>query len=278
MLPLCLLNSCSQDMSETSTPSTEEKEVTFTFFSSSIEELSRADITPSETFKFLDVAFFNSSTGKLYKELHQVPNTNGETFGKMKVALANGTYDMVAIANAGSEKATITSATKASFADSKAYKTQYCYKQLTVDNENETQNCSMKWGNAAFKIQSTAIITGQISKAEIEIKGKCGNIFNPKTGYSVDTEGISRSINNTLTTDLPGFRANCFLASDEEKVNVTVKLYNDDKLLQTLSFTDVQLKVGCLTTYKGALLGATDELNFEFNTSDMASSGADKEF
>lgn len=284
---ISLLVSCGNDVTSVDMPASQEKLVSFSFFSSEIDSLSKASATsradPSGVFNFLRVTFFDASSNTIVKDILQVPNTEGETFGTFKIRLPYGSYKMVAIANNGSAKANMESPQKVTFANNTAVKTQYAVCDVTVNQESSTTiNSQMAWGNTSFLLKNTDDAkesTPTVGKVVITISGKCGNEFNPQTGYAIDQEGITRTYPNT-NTHIPSVNAYAFLASDEEKVSVTCEFYDKDvtKAIRTLKFDNVVLKKGYVTTYTGPFLTKNNDVTIQFASTTMPSSGADETF
>jgi len=299
------LASCSKEDVMTQSSQVTNHEVAFNFFEKSISEIdspartawgTRAEtsgtkeLKESELATELVVVLFpkgkDSDTTYIARQV-----STDKDFGKIKLYVPNGEYQMVAIAaNTKSpspgNRVTINSTTEVVFPQNIVSDMFYTNMSITVkDGKNaQSHDCLLKRGVTALVLNcKEERRPEQIKTFSYEISGNCGNVFNPTTGYCKNPSKLVR------TYDISGdnykdkhlyFTIFLFLGDDDiPDINLSTKAVDKDgNEMKSNSFDDVRLIKGKKTTYTGPFLNINSSASFNIENGLMEDSEYNKDF
>ena len=211
-------------------------------------------------------------------------------FGKVKLEVPPGTYNMVVVAantkDLSAGRVTIHSSTNVTFPNDTPSDMVYACQQITVAANVSSQAfaATLTRGVSAFKLQTTDFPTLKSTSQTISITGDCGTAFNPTTGRCVTTNGTTRSFTFDPTKyqgpSYTYFMIYTFLNEDDVS-NLTVDAVSadtDGNALRSLHFDDVHLVKGKATIYKGNVFTTNNTAAFTVATTTMEESDYSKEF
>ena len=286
---LLLLVGCTSNEAMDSPSQVSNQQVTLSFFEASIQPMqtpqkvrSRAGDEGNKALK--DCAFTylhlvlipTNGEGKTF-DIVQDKSTEGNNFGKVSIKVPVGEYNMIAVASKN-QNVQINSVTEVVFPD-KVTDMAYIYEKIVVKTGNNAFSSLLKRAVAKFTIENTGEKSNDASQLVFHLSGNCSNKFNPTTGLAVDNGQIDPVV--AIPKDIPTkYSVYAFLSSADEKnikVDVDVKDKNGS-VLKSLSFNDVNLKVGYVTTYSGNLFEQSNMADFTFSGSDFSDSGAGTTF
>lgn len=290
------LVSCTQEnvMGE-STPQVTNHTISLTFFEQSMSDMgggsranSGASLADCHAFSELAVALIpvgkEEGTGYIIRQ-----DSLEEDFGKVAMQVPAGDYHLVAVAaniNLTSDKhIDIKSCSEVHFPSDTPTDMVYAYKDITVKSSVSEQSFStaMTRGVSALVLQATELTPLYVTSEEIEIKGGCGNIFNPSTGACKEETPITRTIAidaKKYQTKTLFFTTYVFL-KDPDVGSIQVSAIAKDKngkVLRSINFNDVHLVRGKITTYTGRLFSNDNNATFTVDNPKWENSGYDVEF
>lgn len=293
-----LLMSCSKENVESSTSQVSKHEVAFNFFEKTISNIeTRGDtqggtsLADSKLFTELEVVLVSADKESRYEYKVRQNTTDNKNFGCIKVYVPSGKYKLIAVAaktNSVSEtnRIDIKSATEVVFPNNIPSDMAYICKDITIDEESDIQtfDCTLQRGISVFKLQAKDLATSNLKSITCSISGKCGNVFNPSTGYCKSEAKVNRTF-NLDRDDIINKRINVmnyvFLSEDDtNEINITVKTIDKDgKTVKEMTFEKVHLVKGKQTTYQGPIFtnGSTG-LTLTISELEIESSGYDTEF
>lgn len=220
--------------------------------------------------KVLTLAFFKSD-GTEQCRLTQVKgdNTTYTTFGDFTVNLPLGSYTMVVIGrdNFDGDVLALTSPTEAEYTSERVRETFSATKDFTV-SDNEGVNLSMTLNRVVAKVVvvSTDARTANVQNIRTTFSAG-GKGFNPTSGLATANTGFSNVVKGAGTTGNTTTATNfLFLASDEQKVNITVETLDaDGNTITSTVVPDVPLKRNRVTTLTGKMYSADATSTFTLN-------------
>lgn len=297
LLGLCVLASvfvtgCSTDDATTNSPVTnfsEMQDVSLSFYDVSMRPIgegmtqTRADDN-SPAFTRLDVKLLSENESYLYRQYYS--KDDAENFGKLQIKVPVGDYQMVAIASKYTDEDSvgIASTSSVTFPSDKLTDMQQAVVPVTVKaGATNNVSASLKRTISKFSIKCTDAIPGNAETIRFSVTGNCGTSLNPTTGNGIEKGGYQRTISSYSKTNkgLIGMEYNIYLllSSDEEKVTINVSVLDAaGNSLNSWNFTDVGMKQGYVTVYKGALFSKDTSLNFVIDTKAIRESGYGKDF
>lgn len=281
---LIFLSGCVNDESLIDSQVTNE-DVNIAFYDIYMEEIGHVDsnantrvtaLNKVSTFKTLTVALFPTKSDSVYR--YQQNSTDSD-YGSLSVKLPIDKYVLVAVASAG-PSVEIVSPTEVNFPNNHVKDHVYVCDTIEVKGgASNTIVSTMKRALASLQIIFTNKDVANLSKISLEIKGNCSAHLCATDGFSTVSEGYSRTMDFSSSVISAGIAAYVFLCSDQENVDVTVKLYDTEgNLCKTKEFTDVVLRRNYVTTYTGDLVSLDKSLSFQVEEETMKSSGYDKTF
>lgn len=293
-----LLMSCSKENVENLTPQVTKHEVAFNFFEKAISDIeTRGDtqggtsLADSKLFTELEVVLVSADKESAYRYEVRQNTTENKNFGNVKVYVPSGKYKLIAVAaktNSVSEtnRINIKSATEVVFPNNIPSDMAYICKDITIDEESGTQtfDCTLQRGISVFKLIAKDVITSNLKSITCTISGKCGNVFNPSTGYCKSETKVIRTV-NLDREDIINKRINImnyvFLSEDDtDEINITVKTTDKDgKTVKEMTFKNVHLVKDKQTTYLGPIFtnGSTG-LTLTISELEIEYSGYGQEF
>ena len=285
---LLLLVGCTGNEAMDSSSQVSNQQVTLSFFEASIRPmqspqkvLSRAGDEGSKalkdcSFTYLHLVLIPTNGKEKAVDLVQDKTTEGDNFGKVSIKVPVGEYNMIAVASKNQD-VQINSANEVVFPE-KVTDMAYVNEKIVVKTGSNTFSSLLKRAVAKFTIENTGAKSNDASQLVFHLSGNCSNKLNPTTGFAADNSQIDPVV--TINESYTKFSVYAFLSSADEKnikVDVDVKDKNGN-LLKSLSFSNVNLKVGYITTYSGKLFEQSNTADFTFADTDFADSGAGTTF
>ena len=220
---------------------------------------------------FLTLAFYASNGTAVYKQTqNRDDDATYDTFGEFSTSLPMGSYTMVVVANGGDNAITLTSATSATFGESKVMET-FAYSQTVNVNSNAALNLSATLDRivSCIAVNSSDGRTEEAKKLRITTTTG-GRNFDPTTGLATANSGITATITHPEAVGAVTRSASLlFLAADEQTADVTIEsLDADDNVLYSKTVTDVPLKRNRWTILTGPLFtnASVSAGSFQVNT------------
>lgn len=282
---LIFFSGCANDESILDSQVTNE-DVNFAFYDIYMEEIGHTEsnattratpLNKVSSFKSLDIALFPTKADTVYR--YKQTSTDSD-YGSLSVKLPVGKYVLVALATVKTSGVTIVSPTEVNFANNYVMDNVYVCDTIEVkSNTSNTINCVMKRAVAGFRLKLTNQDVSALSKVTFDVEGNCSAHLSATDGLSTVSEGYSREVDVSTHTKVNLISFYMFLCSDQETVNITIKLYDSDgTLIKTKVFSDVVLKRNYMTTYTGDLVSIEKSLSFQVEQETLNSSGYDKTF
>ena len=285
---LLLLVGCTGNEAMNSPSQVSNQQVTLSFFESSIRPMqspqkvqSRAGDNGSKALKDCSFTYLHlvliptNGNGKTIDIVQDRNNTDIE-FGKVSIKVPVGEYNMIAVASKN-QNVQINSVNEVVFPD-KVTDMAYVNEIIVVKTGNNSFSSLLKRAVAKFTIEDTGTQGYDATQLVFHLSGNCSNKFNPTTGFAADINPIDPVVAVIKGTNK--YSVYAFLTSADEKdikVDIDIKDKNGN-LLKKLSFSNVNLKVGYITTYKGKLYEQSNEVDFSFTDTGFADSGAGTTF
>ena len=242
MVAACSSDSEQANLSDNSEPT----EVTLTFSPYDVTPITRTATSISGVVTHLDVWL---QEGGNTTDVHQASTDDG--FGTVNVTLdKTKTYTLYAVAHKCTSDATLADGV-ISFPDDKV--THSLYYSTTFSPATTTNlSCLMQRIVAQFSFQTTDTKPADVAKMRFTI-GSVFDRWNVSTGA---THGLDRvSTFNSVSTNNDGtvtFNLYAIVTDAQTTHTVTVEAFTSgDVLKQTRTFTDVPLRNGYKTTYRG---------------------------
>ena len=307
-----LVVSCSKEDGVMDSLSRSDKlEVSFNFFEKSISEIesragtadvaqaaspwiTRADtggkknLSECKQITELEVALFPEDRDTMYLVTQFSTDKN---FGQMKLYVPKGNYKMVAIAASTDtpskdNKVSIKSKTEVVFPKNEVTDMFYTYQDIAVKDREESQNydCILKRGVTVLQLNCRQEPCPDYMKSfKYTITGNCGNVFNPTTGHCLQKTTLTR-IYDISGDQLKGkrffFSIYFFLGEDDvTDIQLTTQsIDTEDKVVKKISFENVHMVKGKVTTYKGPFLSTHSAASFLIDSPTIPDSGFNTEF
>lgn len=200
----------------------------------------------------LNVAIFNSEGSKVATESQK---QGDEGFGSVSFNLAEGTYQVVAIAHNCEGNATLSSIEKVTFPNNKVTDTFYYYGSLTVTGEPQDLSIEMERVVSLFRLTITDDIPASVAQLKFYYTGGSSTL-SPKSGF-----GVVNSKQNEVRVVSPDSKTfDIFTipksATGTLKVTVTALDANGMEIKERI-FEDVPIKLNSITEYKGDFFQGT---------------------
>lgn len=235
-------------------------------FSISQEDLSsgstRAAVSPASynDVGAIDLAFYSGET-EVYKTTQVRGDGTYTTFGEFSCNLPVGSYTMVVVGRGwfDGDVFTLTSPTAAGYTTERARET-FCYTQaVNITNTNAVNlNATLNRIIAQLQIMSTDNRVGGVKKIRTTYSAGAKS-FNPSTGLATSNTGFAVTNSPTAAVgSTVNFGSFVFLASDEQKVNITIEVLDDNEdVMFTKYVTNVPLKRNRKTILSGPVFTET---------------------
>ena len=228
------------------------------------------------SFTYLHLVLIPTNGNGKTIDIVQDKNNQDIEFGKVSIKVPVGEYNMIAVASKN-QNVQINSVNEVVFPD-KVTDMAYVNEKIVVKTGNNAFSSLLKRTVAKFTIKNTGAQGYDATQLVFHLSGNCSNKFNPTTGFAADNSQINPVVSVSPTNI--SFSVYAFLSSADEK-NIKVDVDIKDKngsLLKKLSFSNVNLKVGYITTYTGKLFEQSNTTDFTFADTDFADSGAGTTF
>ena len=237
-----VLTACSSENEEQRMENEELSEVTLTFSPYQMEAITRAAVSIANVVTKLDVWIYES--GSEVAAVHQ--STSDADFGNVTVTLdKTKTYTLYAVAHKA-DGATLTDGV-ISFTDDKVTHSMF-YTTTFSPATTTSLSCLMTRIVADFRLEITDDIPTSAVKFRFTVNGVYDR-WNVTTGA---THGIDRvsTINYGGTSAI--FNVYAITTDEQTTHDITVEALNaDDGVIQTRVFSDVPLRNGYKTNYRG---------------------------
>ena len=241
-----MLISCSKDI-ENITDVPEKENVTITFSPYSITAMTRAAVSIGDIVNHLDVWIIQ---GTDTVEVHQT--TSDDSFGTITITLdKTKTYSLYAIGHRA-DGATLSDGV-ISFTDDKVTQSMF-YSTTFSPGTTTSLSCQMNRIVAQFRLEITDDIPEECKKLQFTLK----DVYDR---WNVSTGG-THQLNRTSVINYGGtsatFNVYAIVTDDQTTHNITISALDaNDQPLQTRTFTDVPLRNGYKTSYKGTFFTDT---------------------
>lgn len=257
-----LLAACSTDNSIHTDDTLVPVTVRVTDFSVSQDEFpgTRATTAPAsyEGIDAITLAFYDEKGTEQYKTTQLKSNLpSGKTFGEMELSLHYGTYTMVVIGRGhfSGDSFTLDSPTSAVYDCEHVRETFTCTQAVRISSTSPVDlEATLNRIVAQVAVVSTDTKTPNVARIRTTFSAG-GKRFSPTTGLALDNTGFSNTVygegNTGQTTSALNF---LFLASDEQKMDVTIETLDaDGAVLFSKTVNDVPLRRNRVTTLTGAM-------------------------
>lgn len=257
-----LLAACSTDNSIHTDDTLVPVTVRVTDFSVSQDEFpdTRATTAPAsyEGIDAITLAFYTKDGTEQYKTTQLKSNLpSGKTFGELELSLPIGSYTMVVIGRGHftGDSFTLDSPTSAVYDCEHVRETFTCTQDVRIGNCDAVElSATLNRIVAQVTVVSTDTKTPNVARIRTTFSAG-GKSFNPTTGLALDNTGFSNTVygegNTGQTTSALNF---LFLASDEQKMDVTIETLDaDGAVLFSKTVNDVPLRRNRVTTLTGAM-------------------------
>ena len=230
-------------------------------FSVSQDELpaTRATTAPAsyEGIDAITLAFYKDGTEQYTITQMKGSMPAGKTFGELELSLPIGSYTMVVIGRGhfSGDVFTLNSPTSA------VYSCDHVRETFTYTQAVDITNCDAVELSATLNRVVAQVVVNSTDNKTSDVKhirtsfSAGGKSFNPTTGLALDNTGFSNTVygegNTGQTTSALNF---LFLASDEQKMDVTIETLDaDGAVLFSKTVPNVPLRRNRVTTLTGAM-------------------------
>lgn len=242
MAAACLLSACSSAYDEEEIVTNDEQDVTLTFSPYDQEPMTRTATSIAGIVTSLDVWI---TDGEETTTIHQSSSDNG--FGSITVTLnKQKSYSLYAVGHKCATAATLTDGV-ISFPDDKVTHSMF-YKASFTPASTTSLSCLMNRIVANFRLEITDDFPSECSALRFTIE----DVFDR---WHVNTGG-THSLNRVSTITYNGsssiFNVYAIVTSENTLHNITIDaLEANNNVLQTRELTDVPLRNGYKTNYRG---------------------------
>ena len=225
----------------------------------------RLSVFDMETFGETSSTRAYSDISELATRLNLVVLKNGEkvktvsqkqgdsSFGTVALSLAEGTYQVVAIAHNCDGTATITSADKITFPNNIVTDTFYYYDDLTVGSTAVSQNLTMRRAVAMFRLILTDDLPASVRKLKFYYTGG-SSTFSALSGYGCVNS--RQTVNITVSDGQKVFEVYTFPHDEQGELKMTITALDaQDNAVGERVFESVPVARNYITRYTGSLLG-----------------------
>ena len=244
---------------ESAVANNETKKVTITFSPYDVKQMTRAARPIGDVASKLDVWLYEGTATtapeqtKPVAERHQT--VGDDDFGTLALTLDKSkTYTLYAVAHKQSAATSIANGV-VSFPDEKITQTFY-YTTTFTPSKTTSLDCVMKRCVGMFRVVIVDEIPTGVKKIGVSVNGTPTQWSFPKlAGITPRTDDYTMSWTNYKSeTDGTTIFAIYILGSDvEQKYNITVSAYDaDGAVVKQHAFTDVPIRNGYMTTYRGS--------------------------
>lgn len=272
------LSSCSNDTEEVLNPLNNESieyapvRVHVSDFSYSVEDLpgTRGVESPAgySEVQAMTLAFYSGTT-EIYSETQLKSDASTyDTFGDFTCTLPIGSYTMVVIGRgAGNDDVfTLTSPTVAAYTSEKVRETFAKMQSVTIAGTAPVDLGEITLDRVVSQLGIISTDTRPANAAKIRTTfGGGSKSFSPATGLAVNDAGFATlSTPSAAVGTKIGISNFLFLATDEENMDVTIEVLNDENdVLYTKVVEDVPFKRNRLTYLRGALFNGNVSSSFK---------------
>lgn len=214
--------------------------------------------------KAITLAFYEGTT-EVYKTTQfRADASTFTTFGTFDCTLGIGSYTMVVLAYGSENEITLTSPTSAAYTTDKCRET-FAYTQTVNVTTTAAINLGATLDRVISKVKVQSIDNQVLEARKVNLTFSAGGIsFNPTTGLATSNTGLTNEI--TIAAASGGttyFTSYLFLASDEQTVNVTIDILDeDDATLYHKVVNNVPLKRNRMTVLRGQLFSSSSSGQF----------------
>ncbi|MBQ3699877.1 MAG: FimB/Mfa2 family fimbrial subunit [Prevotella sp.] len=207
----------------------------------------------------ISVAFFQGDTKA--KAIWQ--KADDDHFGTVATALAEGSYEVVAIAHNSDGTATITSPEKVTFPSNKISDTFYYYGTLNVSSTQSTFNLDMKRNVAMFRLIQTVPLPETAKYIWFRYTGG-SSTYSPVLGFGCVKSTQTAEMEIAEGQDI--FEIYTFPHEEEDVLNITIRLLDSKKdAIKELTLENVPVTLNRITQYTGDLMNASSVSGNTFN-------------
>lgn len=257
-----LLAACSTDNSIHTDDTLIPVTVRVSDFSVSQDEFpgTRATTAPAsyEGIDAITLAFYTEDGTEQYKTTQLKSNLpSGKTFGEIELSLPIGSYTMVVIGRGhfSGDIFTLDSPASAFYDCEHVRETFTCTQDVRIGNCDAVElSATLNRIVAQVTVVSTDTKTANVARIRTSFSAG-GKSFNPTTGLALDNTGFSNTVYGMGETGETTSALNfLFLASDEQKMDVTIETLDaDGAVLFSKTVNDVPLRRNRITTLTGAM-------------------------
>ena len=221
-------------------------------FTTSTQDVTRVTVSVGDYFTKLNVMLFNADGTKAFDKVRTQYATD-EGFGQLSLALAAGTYKIVAVGHSSIKSATIKSTEMVQFtaSDGEKLTDTFCYcGTITVGEAPEQHNLVMNRVSAMVQFKLTdEEVPAAFARMKFDDTGGSAN-FNPTTfeGTTKSTQSENRAANAADVYQVYTFPY--MAVSGSLKMTVTA-LDEDGNALRTRTFEAIPVTRNKITTYTG---------------------------
>ena len=298
MIAIFLLASCSKENVLSYSPQVANQEVTFSLFEKTISDIdSRADDNKSakslkncKSISELEVALFPEDSRQDTVFIVR-QDSAAKDFGQVKLYVPAGTYKMVAVAATTispqkGNRININSVNEVTFPYNVVKDMFYTLESITIESgkSNQSFDCSLQRGVSMLELNCQEPTRPRNLKTfSYTITGNCGNVFNPTTGHCLKKSNITNTYTlsgNQYKNSHFVFKIYMFLGEDDvSDIKLSTKAIDlDGKEMKSLSFDNIRLVKGKVTTYKGPFFTNNTNMTFTIDSETIQDSGYGKEF
>lgn len=219
----------------------------------------------------MTLAFYEGATEVCKVTQLKDNHSTYETFGDFTCSLPLGSYTMVVVARDSLEGDvfTLTSPTVAAYTSEKVRETFAKTQPVVVSSTAAMDLGTITLNRVISRLGIVSTDKRPANAAKIRTMfGGGSKRFNPTTGLAADDAGfVTVSLPKAVVGESIGISNSLFLASDEEKMDVTIEVLDaNDEVLYTKVVEDVPLKRNRMTKLTGALFNATATSAFQLET------------
>lgn len=250
MVAVAMLTACTNDGAG-EVLNHETAEVRMTFSPYDVEPMMRAAVADYVT--RLDVWIYDGDTE--VQAIHQ--QSTDEGFASLSVRLEkNKTYTVYACAHKAGGAATLSNGV-VSWPDDKVTHS-FFYSQTFSPATTATLNCLMERIVGNFRLEITDAVPEGVARMTVDV-GVSPTRWNV-AGYGKNAVSRVSSFSPAVGAS-PTLSVFLLAGSDEEKRDVTVTAYDaNDAVVQQRVFSDVPIRAGYRSTYRGAFFTEADEV------------------
>lgn len=212
-------------------------------------ESTRSTPLISDLCKRITFAVYNTEDGTKEKVIHQT--SDDADFGHAGFDLPAGTHKVLAMAHSSEKPASVNSASKITFDANKVTDTFYEYATITVDDQPQEINMTLKRAVAMFRLIIKDEIPEDVEKLKFYYTG------GSSTFSAIDRCGIVKSRQTVILNAATGndtYEVFTFPRSDSHKLNMTITALDaSDNVIAQKEFSNVPICVNKITEYTGNL-------------------------